>query len=237
MQTTETRATLGGAQGTNLADRIELRRFVGRELLLWLWMESELFDATLSTKEHGDFALWVEGGLSLDCGHESTVIKGGTPGHHREAKESLLRGKSPARAGLHLTFGDHDCTLTLRGDTLAIGSLAPPKRERDPAAAPAAVAPIDAPAPVRRRARPKSEESAAEADAVLEHETFFTRMAFAREVEGLLATLYRDFLTLRLSSAWDAVVVPALEAWSTGEDVDADRYRAARDRALGRARR
>lgn len=223
-------------EGTNVTDRIELRRFVGRELLLWLWMESELFDATLSTKEHGDFALWVEGGLALDSGHESTVIKGGTPGHHREAKESLLRGKSPARAGLHLTFGDHDCTLTLRGDTLAIASLAMPKRERDPAAAPSAVAPVDAPAPARRRARPKNEEASAEADAVLEHEAFFARMAFARDVERLIGALYRDFLTLRLSPAWDSVVVPALESWTAGESVDADRYRAARDRALARRR-
>ena len=30
----------------NLADRIEKRLFVGRELLLWLWFESELFEAT-----------------------------------------------------------------------------------------------------------------------------------------------------------------------------------------------
>ena len=38
-----------------LVDRIEKRRFVGREFVLWLWFESELFDATLSTKEHGEF--------------------------------------------------------------------------------------------------------------------------------------------------------------------------------------
>ena len=31
-------------------ERIELRRFVGRELLLWLWFESEVFEATLETK-------------------------------------------------------------------------------------------------------------------------------------------------------------------------------------------
>ena len=40
-----------------LVDRIERRRFVGREFLVWLWFESELFDATLSTKEHGSFGL------------------------------------------------------------------------------------------------------------------------------------------------------------------------------------
>lgn len=225
-----------GTTRVDLADRIELRRFVGRELLLWLWMESELFDATLSTKEHGDFALWVEGRLVLDSGHESTVIKGGTPGHHREAKESLLRGKSPARAGLHLTFGDHDCALTLRGDTLAIAGLAAPRREKSEAVATEGVAPLDA-APARRKAKPKDDERAAEEAAFREHERFYDRMAFARAVEELLEALYRDFLALRLSPTWDSTVVPALEAWATGDEVDVERYRAAKDRGLSRTRR
>ena len=56
----------------NMSDRIELRRFVGRELLLWLWLETELFEATLSTKEHGQFGLWLEGRLILNEGKEST---------------------------------------------------------------------------------------------------------------------------------------------------------------------
>src|SRR5262249_50757072 len=123
-------STLDAGQ-TNLADRIELRRFVGRELLLWLWLESELFEATLSTKEHGSFGLWLSGRLVLNEGRESTVIRGSMPGAHREAKESLLRGKTPDRAGLHLSFGDHECTLTLRGDTLAFAGLVPPKKEKE----------------------------------------------------------------------------------------------------------
>lgn len=229
-----------GNEKIDVSDRIELRRFVGRELLLWLWLESELFDATLSTKEHGDFALWVEGRLVLDSGQESTVIKGGTPGNHREAKESLLRGKSPARAGLHLTFGEHDCGLTLRGDTLAIAGLAPPRREKDETAQVShegGVAPIDAAPAPRRKARPKDDERAAEEAAYAEHESFYTRMGFARDVEGVIVALYRDFLTLRLSSTWDETVVPVLEKWAQGERVDADRYRAARDRVIGKSRR
>lgn len=232
-------AAASGNEKIDLSDRIELRRFVGRELLLWLWLESELFDATLSTKEHGDFALWVEGRLVLDSGQESTVIKGGTPGNHREAKESLLRGKSPSRAGLHLTFGDHDCALTLRGDTLAIAGLAPPRREKDETAQVShegGVAPIDA-APSKRKAKPKDDARAAEEAAYAEHESFYTRMAFARDVEGVIVALYRDFLALRLSGTWDETVVPVLEKWAQGERVDADRYRAARDRVIGKSRR
>ena len=209
------------AKRTNLADRIELRRFVGRELLLWLWLEIELFEATLSTKEHGEFGMWLEGRLILDEGKESTMIKGTAPGLHREAKESLLRGKMPERAGLHLSFGDHDCTLTLRGETLGFAGLVPPKKEKEE--------PVDtgtAPPPRKRKV------ASAVMPAEIEHEAFFDRMHFARDVESLIGALYADFLALRLSPTWHTTVVPALEAWVAGKDVDADRYRAARDKVV-----
>jgi len=210
----------------NMADRIELRRFVGRELLLWLWLESELFEATLSTKEHGSFGLWLEGRLVLDEGKESTTIKGTSPGLHREAKESLLRGKTPERAGIHLSFGDHECTLTLRGETLAFGGLLPPKKEKEPEALT-----LDAPPP-----RPKKKRKEENADAILADDAFYDRIYFARDVEALTTALYRDFLALRLSPAWDKTVVPAMKAWVAGKDVDAGRYRTARSRVIPSAR-
>lgn len=208
----------------DMADRIELRRFVGRELLLWLWMESELFEATLSTKEHGQFGLWLEGRLVLNEGKESTMIKGSAPGMNREAKESLLRGKLPERAGLHLSFGDHECTLTLRGETLAFAGLVPPRRPKEEEAPR-----LDAPPPVRRK---KTRGEATPGD--LAYEVFYDRMHFARDVEALTTALYRDFLAVRLSPVWTSHVAPALEAWVAGEDVDVDRYRAARDKVVGR---
>lgn len=214
------------ARSIDMADRIELRRFVGREFLLWLWLEIELFEATLSTKEHGSFGLWLEGRLVLDEGKESTVIKGTAPGLHREAKESLLRGKMPERAGLHLSFGDHECTLTLRGETLAFAGLVPPRKPAEEEAAPR----VDVPPPRRKK---KANDTAFD----VEHESFYERMHFARDVEGLTTALYRDFLTIRLSSTWNSHVVQALEAWVAGVDVDVDRYRAARDRAIGKAKR
>ena len=62
-------------------------------------------------------------------------------------------------------------------------------------------------------------------------------MHFARDVEALTTALYRDFLAVRLSPVWDSHVMPALEAWVAGEDVDVDRYRAARDKVVGRKTR
>jgi len=225
-------SSAAGGEPVNLADRIELRRFVGRELLLWLWLESELFEGTLATKEHGQFGLWLSGRLVLDEGQESTIIKGSAPGMNREAKEALLRGKMPERAGIHLSFGDHECTLTLRGETLAFAGLAAPRKKGDDAGGAGAgePPPIDAP-PVRRKSKKGDGDATYLAD-----EAFYDRMHFARDVEALISALYRDFLAVRLSPSWEAHVVPALEAWVAGGDVDADRYRAARDRVVGRKR-
>ena len=215
--------------GMQLLDRIELRRFVGREFLLWLWFESEVFEATLETKKHGSFGLWMEGRLVLSEGKESTTIKGSSPGQHREAKEALLRGKLPERAGLHLSWGDHESTLTLKGEAMALaGVTLPTKLDKAEPATPNLLAP---PPPPRKKKRGGDAPRADDAEV----EAFYERMHFAREVEGLVTALYREFLAVRLSPSWKSHVVPALEAWVRGKRVDVERYRAARGRAIARA--
>ncbi len=222
-----------------LADRVELRRFVGRELLLWLWFETEVLEATLETAQHGAFGMWVEGRLVLSEGREVTTIRGSLPGHHREAKESLLRGKLPELAGLHLSWAGQDATFVLKAETLAIASLAlPTVLDKGQDEAPKTVAEVLGP----KKPPPKRRKQSAEAEALdaseEEHQTFYERMRLAREVEEIVEALYADFLTLRLGSGWDEVVMPALSAWSRGKPVDEDNYKRARDRALaGRPKR
>lgn len=224
-----------------LFERIELRRFVGRELLLWLWFESEAFEATLETKAHGSFGLWLEGRLVLSAGQEVTTIKGTQPGNHREAKEALLRGKLPDLASIHLAWADHDATFTLKAETLGLAGLKLPRKDSDapPGDAPGAVASltrVDAPA---KRSRPKKRgNTAADVAAFASdeaHEDFYERMRLAREIEGIVEALYRDFLALRLGPAWDGLVAPALARWAAGEEIDADAYGRARAKALGKA--
>jgi hypothetical protein len=214
-------------------ERIELRRFVGREHLLWLWFESEVFEATLTTKAHGSFGLWLEGRLVLSAGQEVTTIKGTMPGHHREAKESLLRGKMPDLASLHLSWADHDATFTLKAETMAIAGLKLPRKEREsaPTGEGTTAPPRRAP---RRRQAPAA--AAAELAANEANEELYERMRVTCEIEGIVEALYRDFLALRLGPAWSDLVVPALEAWSQGEAVDADSYGTARTKALAAAK-
>lgn len=61
-------------------------------------------------------------------------------------------------------------------------------------------------------------------------EQFYERMYLVEDLEGLLASLYAKFLALRLSTAWESDIAPAIRAWVRDEPVDAAAYR--RMRAL-----
>jgi hypothetical protein len=218
-------------------DRVEKRRFVGREFLLWLWFESEAFEATLSTRQQGTFGLWVEKHLVLSVGKEATRIKGTFPAASRESKEALSLGKLPEAAGLHLSLGDREVTFTLKAESLSLSGLALPTVLGDSGDAEPS-APLEAPRRPKRRKR-SSVHVEQERESDERNESFYERMMLTREVEALVEALYRDFLTLRLGNAWGAVVEPALSSWVKGAKIDADRYRKSRDAALapgGRAR-
>lgn len=216
-----------------LLDRIEKRRFVGREFLLWLWFESEIFDATLGTAEHGTFGFWIEKSFTLSIEKEATRIKGALPAASREAKESLMRGKLPEACGLHISWNGQDTTLTLKADQLAFAGLRLPTvlGGEDEDEAPKL---LEETTPQRK---PKKRAMRGEDPSDAAHEAFYERMNLTRELEGLIEALYRDFLALRLSDAWNDVVVPAITTWVRGDELDADAYRAASREALPGAKK
>ncbi len=213
-----------------LVDRIEKRRFVGREFLLWLWFESELFEGTLRTEEHGSFGFWIERQFVLSTGKEATRIKGSQPASGREAKESLRRGKLPESAGFHLVVGSEESSFTLKAEQLGISGLKLPAVLGDPEA--------DAPAPlldgpprlIKRKREDRGRQEARESDEA--HESFYERMNLTREIEARLEALYRDFLALRLGGEWDAIV-RAMRRWAAGEAVDAEAYKQEREGNAG----
>ncbi len=209
-----------------LLDRIEKRRFVGREFLLWLWFESELFEGTLATAEHGAFGLWIEKSFTLSAGKETTRIKGALPAASREAKEALLRGKLPEACGLHLSLRDQETSFTLKAEQMAFAGLRLPTVLGGDAEAPKL---LDEPGPPPRgKSKKKGQGKGGEDPSDEAHEAFYERMHLTRDVEALVEALYREFLGLRLGAAWHAVVTPALEAWARGEaPPDADAYRKA----------
>jgi len=204
-----------------LVDRIEKRRFVGREFLLFLWFESELFDATLETAQHGPFGLWLEKRLVLSEGKESTRITAPMPGIGREAKEALLRGQLPESAGIRIALHEDEKSFTLKAESLGVAGL---KLET--------VLGKDEEGPNKllqemmgggggpkgggkKRGRDESDE---------EHEAFYERMGMAADFEGLVETLYLDFLQLRLSAAWRETVLPLMRLWVDGKEFDVAPY-------------
>jgi hypothetical protein len=208
-----------------LVDRIEKRRFVGREFLLWLWFESELFEGNLQTEEHGSFGFWVERQIVLTSGKEGTRIKGSQPAAGREAKESLRRGKLPESAGFRIVVGSEESSFTLKAEQLGIAGLKLPTLLGQAEDAPAPL--LDGPPRlVKRKREDRARQESRESDE--EHESFYERMNLTRETEARLEALFRTFVALRLGEEWSQVVV-AMKAWAAGESVDAEAYRADRE--------
>jgi hypothetical protein len=198
-----------------LVDKIEKRRFVGREFLLWLWFESELFDATLSTREHGPFGLWLEKRLVLSEGKESTRITAPTPGTGREAKEALLRGQLPESAGVRIAWRDDETSFLLKAESLAVAGLRLQtvlgKEEPNELLEEM----------LGNKGKKQKPQKAAPDDS---YEVFYERMQMTTDFEELLQTLYRDFLQLRLSASWDGVVTTLLRKWVLGVELDIAEY-------------
>jgi hypothetical protein len=202
-------------------DRIEKRRFVGREFLLWLWFESETFDATLTTRAHGSIGLWLEKRLVLSEGKASTRIIGQLPGHGREAKEAILSGQLPDSAGIRIAWRNDETSFVLKAEQLAVSALKlqtvlDQEKEEAPSALIAELKGASARHGRNTSRKPKPEDDA--------HEVFYERMQLTQEFEGVIEALYQDFLALRLSEVWNASIVPVMRSWVRGEAVDGDAY-------------
>ena len=51
-----------------------------------------------------------------------------------------------------------------------------------------------------------------------EEEQFYERMYLIEELEDILLALYHEFLTIRLSLQWDALLVPRLKDWIASDE-------------------
>jgi hypothetical protein len=214
-----------------LVDRIEKRRFVGREYLLWLWFESEIFEATIHTREHGELGLWLESRLTLSHLKESTKITAPMPGLGPEAKAALRRGQLPESAGIRIAYKDAETRLTLHAERLAITGLRlatvlDQQEEDEPNPL------LEQPRGKPRKGQGRSAAERADMEAEQDAEIFYERMRLTSEIEEILSTLYRDFLTLRLGDAWNKHILPLLRRFAAGETIDADAYNALRRKLI-----
>jgi hypothetical protein len=189
----------------SLGERIETTRFLGRELLTWIWFESEVFEQSFAIEGFGDCTLYLEKKLVLESAEgdrekEKSTLTGAAPSGSPESREALRQGKLPTQARIVIERDDQSCALVLDADSLAISS-------------------VKIPAVVKGEGE----------------DPFYERIGLIEELEGAIESLYRDFLRLRLESAWSREVVPAIRQWMRDESGAAlERYRELRARKPAR---
>jgi hypothetical protein len=108
-----------------LLEAIEKHRFLGREFLIWLWFESEQFEAEFEIPRYV-FKLWFEGQITLEVNKEErecSKLSGVAPSATSEAREALRQGKYPTQARLHLEHDERQYTFMLAAETLGISGV------------------------------------------------------------------------------------------------------------------
>jgi hypothetical protein len=179
----------------DLIELIENKRFLGSEFLTWFWFESEVFEGTLSATDEGTFGLWLEGQITLEGLLESK-------------EQSKLRGVAPAstpeaREALRQGKLPTQAKVRLERNEQGFGFVFQAES--------LGLTGVKIPQTLKEE---KDED-----------EAFYDRMARIEELEAIVGALYKDFIALRLTAAWDSHVLPAMRAWVAGEKVDADAYR------------
>ncbi|MCS6898958.1 MAG: hypothetical protein RMJ98_04790 [Myxococcales bacterium] len=108
----------------NLLEPIETTRFLGREFLVWLWFESELFEGQVSAHGVGDFELFLEKQIILESGgqkdREQSKLRGANPASTPEAREALRQGKTPTLASFRLRRNEQDFSFAFHADAFLL---------------------------------------------------------------------------------------------------------------------
>ncbi len=118
----------------DLARLIEGRRFLGREFLVFLWFDSELFEGRLEVPGMGVAELMLENQITLVQEKEESRLKGAMPAGSPEAREALRQGKLPTAARMRVTLGELSFAFVFSADTLSISAVKIPqvvKQESD----------------------------------------------------------------------------------------------------------
>jgi hypothetical protein len=111
----------------DIINRINSTRYLGREFLTWLWYRSALQNGVFEISgAEGPLEVWFDAKLTLDAQgdiKESNVIKAENPTETSEAHAALINGKLVSDARLRVVSGQKQWTLSIKADTLGIGSV------------------------------------------------------------------------------------------------------------------
>lgn len=114
---------------------IEQGRFLGEEMLAWLWWRG-LAESGTSGVEGDTTSCFVDDAVQLVCSHgdvHDLSLKKGNPAESREAFQALGRGMRSYKAKLRLLSGDLEWVFTLSSATLTLsGMKMPPSQAKSP---------------------------------------------------------------------------------------------------------
>ncbi len=108
-----------------LIERVETTRFLGSELLLWVWLRQELFNEPVAMGEAGSAEVWLDRKLTLE--HildkaERVAVRGAQPSGSTEAREAVRNMKLPVASRLVLRLKDQDFAFDFNAPRFLIGS-------------------------------------------------------------------------------------------------------------------
>lgn len=179
-------------------DLWEQKYFLGPDFLTWLWINSEINGNLLNLKPVKASSqppetfpeaveLWFESRLTLESGGggEKKSVTCQTPGTEwAEAHTALRQGKKLTRGRLRIRTEEKEWGLSLSADTLTPQGVKFPKTFS-----------------------PGEEAEDGEVG------RFMERVALLNELTGILESLFRQFLELRLSADWESAELPRLNRW------------------------
>lgn len=122
-----------------LVERIETTRFLGSELLLWVWLRQELFNEPVALGAEGSAEVWLDRKLTLE--HvldraERVAVRGAQPSGSAEAREAVRNMKLPVASRMVLRLAEQDFAFDFNAPRFLIGGGALPallKEEGDDA--------------------------------------------------------------------------------------------------------
>lgn len=111
---------------TDLVERIESTRFVGNELVIWLWFKSELFEGEFSRPNGDPMQVWLDSQLLLRAASDPTEkvqFSGVAPSASLEAKLALRGNKIPQRARVCIRSDPKEFSFVFDAETFAFGTV------------------------------------------------------------------------------------------------------------------
>lgn len=114
----------------DLIERIEGTRFLGVELLVWLWFKSELFEGSFNRKDGSPIEVWLDSQLLLRAAadtQERVAFRGANPSATPEAKLALRSNKLPQRVKVCLRVGERDFSCVFDAESFSFGSVKIPE--------------------------------------------------------------------------------------------------------------